>query len=326
MELDSWSPDWGLPSIDSECLKILAFAKFSGAPINQKCTNNPFWTPNGDLPVLKHSGLVLTDFNSVSKHLRACNYSADYNLSPKQEAEANAFIQLMDEKLFPALKYMLWVDTRNHLEVTRPWFGAHLPFPLGLYYPNKFEGEAVQLIESLHGQHADNRGIGNDTVVETVVYRAAEECLTSLSNRLGQEHYMFGRSPSSVDAVMYAYLGPLLKAPLPSNTLQNYLKNCDNLVKFVVRVNQNYFPRVVKAWEEEKQTKAQPKEEREEGRGENRDSSEADGWPNKRRNQIIAGAVASGAMLGYAYSSGLVDDLRNIEIVFGDDEEEEEEE
>jgi len=84
MELEAWSGDWGLPSIDSECLKILAFAKFSGAPLTQKCTNNPFWTPSGDLPVLRHAGVVLTDFNSIARHLRSCNYSADYNLPPKQ--------------------------------------------------------------------------------------------------------------------------------------------------------------------------------------------------------------------------------------------------
>ena len=52
--------------------------------ISQKSTNNPFWTPAGDLPVLRHAGVVLTDFNSIARHLRACNYSADYNLPPKQ--------------------------------------------------------------------------------------------------------------------------------------------------------------------------------------------------------------------------------------------------
>ena len=224
MELDTWSPDWGLPSVDPECIKILAFAKFSGAPISQKSTNNPFWTPKGDLPVLRHDGLVLTDFNStarqvvvhhlgveyyrlqtaiavcrhllmlvLTRHLRDCNYSADYNLTPKQLAEANAFIQLMDEKLSPGLKYLMWVDAKNHLEVTRPWFGAHLPFPLGLYYPNKFEGEAVSLLESLYPQCSE---VGGEAVVETAVYRAAEECLTILSQRLGESHYMFGKSPS----------------------------------------------------------------------------------------------------------------------------------
>ena len=34
---------------------------------------------------------------------------------------------------------------------------------------------------------------GNDTIVETSVYKAAQECLTLLSNRLADNHFMFGR-------------------------------------------------------------------------------------------------------------------------------------
>ena len=39
----------------------------------------------------------------------------------------------------------------------------------------------------------------------------------------------------------------------------------------------------------------------------------------------ILGCVASGAMLGYAYSSGLLDIIRNVEVRVVDDDEEEEE-
>ncbi len=63
--MDCWSGDWGLPSVHPECLKILAFAKFSGAPVVQRSSNNPFWTPRGDLPVFRHNGRVLTDFQAV---------------------------------------------------------------------------------------------------------------------------------------------------------------------------------------------------------------------------------------------------------------------
>ena len=50
----------------------------------QKSTNNPFWSPKGNLPVYRHNGIVLTDFPAVAKHLKSCNYSADYNLTNKQ--------------------------------------------------------------------------------------------------------------------------------------------------------------------------------------------------------------------------------------------------
>jgi len=316
--------------VDPECLKILAFAKFSGAPINMNPTNNPFWTPRGDLPVLRHAGTVLTDFPSVARHLKSCNYSADYNLSQKQLAEAGAFIQMMEQRLGPAIKYLMWIDAKNQAEVTRPWFGSHLPFPLGLYYPNKFEKHAIQLIESLYGEEGETAGhveFGSDTVIETSVYKGAEECLTSLSNRLGEQHYMFGRSPSSVDAVMYAYLAPLLKAPFPSSSLQNYLKNCSNLVKFTVRISQNYFPKVVKSWEESSNRGGEG-DTGSNSRDSNTatDSSEGESWPNQGRNKVIAGCLASTAMLGYAYTSGLVDVVRNVEIRWGEDDDEEYEE
>lgn len=74
------------------------------------------------------------------------------------------------------------------------------------------------------------------------VYREAERCLTTLSVRLGDEDFFFGSHPTSLDATVYAYLAPLLKVPFPSPALQNHLKSTSNLVKFVVRITQRYFP------------------------------------------------------------------------------------
>jgi metaxin len=152
------------------------------------------------------------------------------------------------------------------------------------------------------------------------VYRAAEECLTALSDRLAESHYMFGQSPSSLDAVLYAFLGPLLKAPLPSGALQNYLKNCGNLVKFVVRVSQNYFPRVVAAWDAGQAVRPPQST----GGARPAAGGGKEDWPDRRRNQAIAGCVAGGAMLGYAYTSGILEVIRDIEIRVVDDGDEEE--
>ena len=46
----------------------------------------------------------------------------------------------------------------------------------------------------------------DDPVTETAVYKSAEETLTLLSKRLGTEPYLFGKSPTSADAVLYAHL------------------------------------------------------------------------------------------------------------------------
>eukprot|EP00088_Acartia_fossae_P016312 TRINITY_DN19127_c0_g1_i3.p1 TRINITY_DN19127_c0_g1~~TRINITY_DN19127_c0_g1_i3.p1 ORF type:complete len:341 (-),score=55.41 TRINITY_DN19127_c0_g1_i3:207-1229(-) len=331
MELETWSEDWGLPSVEPECLKALAYAKFCGAPITQKQTDNPFWSSSGNLPVFSHASSTtntkLTDFSAIVKHLAICNYSTDHNLTAKQRAETDAFINLIKEKLSPALQYVFWIDTKNHIEFSRQWYCKHLPFPMGYYYPGRYHQQAVRLIESLYSQYTEFGEIGNDTIVETSVYKSAQECLTLLDNRLGDSPYMFGRSPGRLDAVMYGYLAPLLKAPLPNNALQNYLKGCSNLVRFVVKVSQNYFPQTVKAWDDKnnmEEEKRQKKNNESKKKKEKQPDSEEDlTWPNETRNKVIAGAVASTAMLGYAYHSGLYDIVRNIEIrIVGDDEDE----
>ena len=77
------------------------------------------------------------------------------------------------------------------------------------------------------------------------VYRQAEECLALLATKLGDKEFFFGQSPSSLDAVVFAHLAPLLKAPLPSAALQNHLKACTNLTRFVGRILQRYFPKEI---------------------------------------------------------------------------------
>ena len=97
MEICIWSPDWGLASVDFECLSMIAYAKFSGAPVNIKETDSPFWSSSGRLPVFRSSNSedsnehtkhsTITDLKEFIAHLRKKKFSADYNLSPKQQSE-----------------------------------------------------------------------------------------------------------------------------------------------------------------------------------------------------------------------------------------------
>ena len=135
MEAWVWPSDWGLASIDSNCLRLLTYAKFSGAPLVVHESGNPFWTPKGNLPIFRHHDLELANFHEVVNHLRTMNYSADYNLAPKQQSEVIAFSKLMEEKLEPAILHVFWLDSENHGKLIRPWFAKQIPFPLNFYYP-----------------------------------------------------------------------------------------------------------------------------------------------------------------------------------------------
>ena len=84
MELYSWSPDFGLPTWHPACLALQTYAQFSGAPVTVVKSDNPFWTPDSDLPVFKHKGVRLHSFDEVIAHLEECKYSTDFGLSAKE--------------------------------------------------------------------------------------------------------------------------------------------------------------------------------------------------------------------------------------------------
>ena len=93
MESWVWSSDWGLASIDAHCLQMMAYAKFSGAPINFHESGNPFWTPKSNLPIFRHGKIEFTSFPMVVSHLKEMNYryifvrSSNFciNLNPKYD-------------------------------------------------------------------------------------------------------------------------------------------------------------------------------------------------------------------------------------------------
>ncbi|XP_051519512.1 metaxin-1b isoform X2 [Myxocyprinus asiaticus] len=116
LELYCWKGDYGLPSIDVDCLTVLAYAKFSGAPLKVHKITNPWRSPTGTLPALKtrEEGSI-SQPSKIIIHLRKQKYNADYDLSAKEGADTLAFVSLLEEKLLPALLYRDAFECMTHL-------------------------------------------------------------------------------------------------------------------------------------------------------------------------------------------------------------------
>ena len=219
----------------------------------------------------------------------------------------------MEEKLKPALLYAFWIDAKNLTELTRPWYAKKLGIPQCFYYPGKYAAHAAAVIESRAGIDAEDV---HRPDVESSVYREAQECLTILSRRLGEsDPYFFGKAPSSADAIMYGYLAPLLKAPLPNPTpLQAHLKACGNLVSFISRISLNYFPQVSIDYENRLRDNYSASEKQKNTK--NSDSSEAN--PTKPLSEklrpVMVSSFAVAAMIGYAHLTGLLGVVKDISV------------
>ncbi|XP_035464440.2 metaxin-1-like [Scophthalmus maximus] len=289
-ELFCWEGDWGLPSVSTDCLVVLAYAQFAGAPLKLHKMSNPWRSPGGSLPALRTNQKdTLTRPSDIIIHLRKQKYNADYDLSAKESADSLAFISLMEEKLAPALIYTFWVEPKNYVDVTRRWYAEHMPFPLNFFLPGRMQRQQLEKLRLLRGDELLESG----DELEKELYRDAAECLNLLSQRLGSSKFFFGDSPSSLDAYVFGHLAPILKSKLPNGKLQQHLKSLENLSSFCTNILLLYFPR-----DDRESSSQQPASQPEGG--------DFDHVPNKRRKQFLSALAALGAMLSYALLTGMV--------------------
>ncbi|XP_020378938.1 metaxin-1-like [Rhincodon typus] len=290
LELFCWRGDWGLPSVDTESLMVLAYARFSGAPVRVHKLSNPWRSPSGVLPALKTEKDVVSQPLQILAYLRKRKYNADYGLSATQAADTLAFASLIEEKLLPALIYMFWVDSKNYVSFTRPWYGEAIPFPLNFFLPNRMHTRFLDRLRLIRGGQWHD----NEEEAENEIYKEARECLTLLSQRLGSHKFFFGDSPSSLDAIVFGHLAPILKAKLPNSKLQQHLRSLDNLCALCTSILGLYFPN--DSSDTDHSSKKVPRN----------NSSDSDEDPHKRRNQILSVLVGLSAMIGYAFLSGIL--------------------
>ncbi|XP_051577214.1 metaxin-1-like [Myxocyprinus asiaticus] len=289
-ELFCWKSGLGLPSVNTDCLIVLAYARFAGAPLKIHKISNPWRSPTGSLPALRtREEGSCSQPSQIIIQLRKQKYNADYDLSAKEGADTLAFISLLEKRLLPALIYTLWIDPKNYVEVTRRWHAENFCFPLNFFLPGHMQNRQLERLRLIRGNTALEAG----EEAEKELYCDALECLNLLSQRLGSNKFFFGDSPSSLDAYVFGHLAPLIKIRLPNCRLQQHLKNLENLNTFCSNILSLYFP------SEDREDVGCPVPSTQQG-------SDFGNEPYKRRKQLLSVLVAVAAMLSYALLTGIV--------------------
>ncbi|XP_031572034.1 metaxin-1-like [Actinia tenebrosa] len=288
MEMSTWSGEWGLPSINVACLEVIAYAKFSGCPIKVNKHNNPWKSPTWQLPVFRSGDKILTSSQKIMDFLREQNFNADYQLTAKQGADTLAFMALIEDKFYPALQYWFWGDGSNYSEFTRALYAKRLPIPLSFIIP----GQMAKV-----GKYVATKSLEieeeNETAFENKIFNDALQCLQNLSIQLGDKPFFFGESPTTLDAVVFAHIAIVWRAPpLPNNKLKLHLSGFENLIAFCSRILQRYFP--YNPEDPPPETKPKPT------------ATTLDEDPYQRRKMWLSVGLAALAMTGYALFSGLV--------------------
>lgn len=232
--LTIWEGGHGLMSMDSDCLQAIVYAKMTDAPILVEMGRGPIFC-SYDYPVFKAKNVQITKVPDMISYLRENSYNLDYNLSSKQCSECYALSNMVMSQMKPVLEYIWWLDNNNYDEISAKLYLKSMPFPFSQNYGRYRKRLAQTLMQILFPLEEDMQ------VIKHNLYSLTADTFSALAMRLRDSEYFFGSLPSSLDAVVYAYLSPLVYIPFPSCEVRNLLNAWPKLIEYVKRINSQIF-------------------------------------------------------------------------------------
>ncbi|KAG0231157.1 metaxin 1 [Actinomortierella wolfii] len=234
-------------SFDVDSLIWIAYLKFNKIDFDIKYVTEPTMSPSGKLPFLALPSGELITHSGFEQWVQENNQSKAQKLNLQEAAEATAFSTMVETKILAALNYTLWFELAHFKSTTRQrYFGHHNKY-LGILLSYLRKSEVVQKMLLVKPQ-----------VDRELIFEEASAALEALSVALGdkKEGYFFGKSePSSLDAILFAYLHVILRLPMvndlqqesssPDNAkateLTRMVRKHDNLVQYAIRVWNEWF-------------------------------------------------------------------------------------
>jgi glutathione S-transferase len=230
--LYQFAPAFGLPNASPFCMKLETYLRMTGLPFEalRFQLRQLQGAPKGKLPYIVDGGRTVADSGLIVDYLKT-SYGdpLDAWLSPQQGAVALAWQRLLEEHLYWAVLYTRWIEPQGWA-LTRAAFFTGLPAPLGwIIPPLARRGMAKEL---------QGHGMGRHSREE--IHALGCRDITALADFLGDQSWLMGDQPCSLDAVAYSFLANLLWVPLES-ALKQRAQSHPQLESYCQRMKSRYF-------------------------------------------------------------------------------------
>ncbi|KAF5288363.1 hypothetical protein FQA39_LY15453 [Lamprigera yunnana] len=227
-----WESDFGLPTVDPESLIALTTLKMCKADVSVSYASCPQYL---SIPSISQNNKCLAvGFEFVNEVMKICNIDA--NLDSRNQSNSMAYKRYFLESFEPLFFYDCWIRKSNYLHTTRPWFMAAVTFPFNYFYIKAKYKEAIQRFQCLKKGNTEE-------VYVAELHKLASCCLDDFNNMLSDGRtYIFGSTPSELDAVVYSYIVIALNLPLSDVHFQNTIKGYRVLCKYVRNITRLYYP------------------------------------------------------------------------------------
>uniref|UniRef100_A0A914KM60 Glutathione S-transferase n=1 Tax=Meloidogyne incognita TaxID=6306 RepID=A0A914KM60_MELIC len=225
-----------IPSPSPFALKLETWIRMNGLTYRNVSNEGSKGSSKGQIPFIELNGRQFADSNQIIEHLK--NYfklSIDSKLNSMERAHLRAYTILIEESLFRCLQYFRsidfgWLFTEKGLLAHAKGFQKLLA--------QKFGAKKLQkaIKNSVYAQ-----GYGRHSLIE--IEEIAKKDLIALSTLLGDKPFLFGSTPTTLDAVLFGLLAQFTDTPIISETIMPLLeKSTPNLLAFVSLIKKRYWP------------------------------------------------------------------------------------
>jgi glutathione S-transferase len=216
--LYSYPELFGVADNNAYGLKVFAFFKLTRVPFAHEHIFDASAAPRGQLPYIIDDGEMIGDSDAIIAHLIGkYRLTIDDGLTGAQRDTRHLVIRMLDD-LYWVMSYSRWKD-----EAFWPSFRD----ALRREHPSLTE-EGLRKAQVFNSQRYYYQGIGR--YAPAAAYARGIADLQILANLLSANDYMFGQSPTSIDACIYGFIANILFYPIET-PLRQFVVSHPNLVR-----------------------------------------------------------------------------------------------
>lgn len=223
---------------NASCLAVRTYLTMLDLPFTVELrANSEFMSPGGKrtkLPVLRVENYTYAEFEHILSFVELKGHTLTGDLLPEEKDDMRAHLCLVEQIFTNAEQWVSWVDREVLEKVTRARNGSVYPFPL-----NHIQNWRKQLAVRRQLGVAEFLKLTQEEVTDRV-----DKLCQSLSLRLDDKPYFYGKKPTELDALVFGHLFSIFTMTLPNNVLAVTINKYRNLTQFCKNIEEKYFKRV----------------------------------------------------------------------------------
>jgi glutathione S-transferase len=220
---------WGLPNLSPFCGKLETYLRMAEVP-HTIAVGDMRKAPKGKIPYVAIDGGLMGDSQLIIERCEAQlgDRALDAGMTARDRATARAVRRMLDEGFYFVGMYRRWVSD-DGFRVLAPAFKQVLPAPVRMLMPLIRRSVRKSLRKQGTGRHAPDE-------IEAIGIADLE----AVATLLGDQPFLFGDQPRTVDASGFAFVDGVLRFPVESR-LRTYVQGQPNLVAYCDRIRARWF-------------------------------------------------------------------------------------